>query len=44
MLKLRAKEDNYGEEKRIKCIVCAVENIDYVRDSRALIEKIQNLQ
>jgi len=44
MLKLRAKEDTYGEEKRIKCIVCAVENIDYVRDGRALIEKIQNLQ
>jgi len=44
MIKLRAKEDTWGDDKRLRCVVCGVEPVDFVRESRALIEKIQNLQ
>jgi len=43
MIKVKAVEDTYAEEKRLKCIAASIENIDYVKDSRILIEKINNL-
>jgi len=43
MIKVKAKEDNYGDERRLKCVVATVEKMDYVKDTRILIEKIKEL-
>lgn len=40
--KLRAKQEVYNDEKRLKMSVVSMENIDYVVSGRRLIENIKN--
>jgi replication factor A1 len=44
IFKIRAKEEYVGEEQRVKCIINGVEDIDFAKESKNLIEKIRQFQ
>jgi len=44
ILKIRAKEEPYGAEQKVKHIISGVETLDYAKESKYLIEKIRQFQ
>jgi hypothetical protein len=40
-MKIKAMEEVYNDEPRVKCTVIAIEGLNYVRESEDLLEKIR---
>eukprot|EP01103_Thecamoeba_quadrilineata_P012133 TRINITY_DN3056_c0_g1_i1.p1 TRINITY_DN3056_c0_g1~~TRINITY_DN3056_c0_g1_i1.p1 ORF type:complete len:679 (+),score=164.76 TRINITY_DN3056_c0_g1_i1:54-2090(+) len=43
IFKIRAKEERYNDVQRVKCSIVELQPVDYVQESRFLLEQIQKL-
>jgi len=44
ILKVRAQEEGQGDELKIQYVICGVENFDFAKESKTLLEKIHQLK